>query len=199
MDYFIEGMECSAPNGYGDENNADLNDIFDDPQYGASNLSNAGGIYEMYSFGSGLTPNDMSIDGGMTMEGSFAHSNMLQPGPSHGRLHDEPHTSGFPFLEQQVDPAAITRVQSTNRLEGSESSLTFANSQEQAGGMAFSQASDVSYSQSEEPETFILKPKRTRQSKKKPLTEEQKEAKRKEFLERNRVAASKCRKRKQEQ
>ena len=199
MNYFMEGMEGSAPNGYGDENNADLNDIFDDPQYGASNASNPGGMNEMYSFGSGLTPNNMSIDGGMTMGGSFAQNNMFRPGPSHGRLY-EPHTSGFQF-PQELDSTAIMRPQSQslNGVEGSESSGAFANSQEQAGGMVFSQASDMSFDQSEEPEAFIPKPKRTRQSKKKPLTKEQQEAKREEFLERNRVAASKCRKRKQEQ
>lgn len=200
MNYFMKGMDVTVPNGYGDENNADLNDIFDNPQYGASNPSNAGGMNEIYSFGSVLIPNGMNIDDGMTMEGSFAQNNMFQPGLSHGRLQYEPHTSGFAF-PQQADPAVIMRSQSQslNGIEGSESSRTFANSQEQAGGMACSQASDETFGQSEEPETFIPKPKRTRQSKKKPLTKEQQEAKREELLERNRVAASKCRKRKQEQ
>jgi len=78
----------------------------------------------------------------------------------------------FPFPAQQVNPSTIMRPEETST----------------------SKAPKMFQQQDEAVEP---KPKRTRQSKKKPLTKAQEEAKREEFLERNRVAASKCRKRKQ--
>jgi hypothetical protein len=117
----------------------------------------------MYPFGSGFTPNGMNIDGGMG--GNFAPNTVFQPGPNYGQPQYQPQAADFPFPEQPVDPAAIM----TNGTEGSES---------------------VRHKSEQSEDVYVPKPKRTRRSKKKPLTEEQQEKKREEFLERNRVAVS---------
>lgn len=124
----------------------------------------------MFPTGTGFAPLGMNFSGGM--------ATFPPTPPGYGQVQYDAQTSCFPFSEQQIDPAAIM----SNDVQGSESSP--ANSQEQ------SQTSE---------EVYVPKPKRTRRSKKKPLSQEEAEKKREEFLERNRVAASKCRKRKQEQ
>jgi hypothetical protein len=73
----------------------------------------------------------------------------------------------------------------------------------QSSGFPFAQqpAADMSYTQPQQPEQTESpspKQKRTRRSKKKAPTKEEADKKREEFLERNRVAASKCRNRKKE-
>lgn len=73
----------------------------------------------------------------------------------------------------------------------------------QSSGFPFAQqpATDITYTQPQQPqqtESPSPKQKRTRRSKKKAPTKEETEKKREEFLERNRVAASKCRNRKKE-
>ena len=153
MSYLMSPMEQNVLNGYRGDND-DLDKFFDISQYDAP--SNG-----MFPSGTGFTPNGMNFNGVM--------ATFPPTPPGYGQLQYEAQTSGFPFPQQQVNPAAIM----ANGVQGSESSR--ANSQEQ------SQTSE---------EVYAPKPKRTRRSKKKPLSKEEAEKKREEFLERNRVAVS---------
>jgi hypothetical protein len=147
--------------------NDDLDEILDSQYPAPPNNS-------MFAFGSGFTPNGMMLDGGIG--GNLPPNTIFEAGPNQGQLRYNTQSSGFPFPQQQVDPSAIMRP---NGASGSESSQEPTEPSQQ------------------QKEAYIPKPKRTRQSKKKPLTQAQQEQKREEFLERNRIAASKCRKRKQ--
>jgi hypothetical protein len=194
---YMPALEDSAMNGYGDENNRDLDSLLDfsggEGTAAVEHIPTA--TNSMFDFGGRLTPNGMNINGGM-MIGTFAE-NMFPFSPNHGLPHCNA-ISGFPF-PQQVNPAAIMGP-TQNGFQPSEDLQNFSNNQEQVSGMSYSHSSEVAVKQSEEPEEVVVpKPKRTRRSKKKKLTPEQEDKKRREFLERNRQAASKCRARKQEQ
>jgi hypothetical protein len=154
-------IENNMTNGYGGDDNSDLNQIFESSQYGATSSNG------MFAFGSGFTPNGMNIDGGMG--GNFAQNAMFQAGSNQGQLEYQPQTSAFSFPQQQVDPSAIMRP---NETQDSECSQESSEPSQQQG------------------ETGASKTKKTRRSKKKPLTKAQEEQKREEFLERNRVAVS---------
>lgn len=190
MNYeYMPGIDDSAMNGYGQESNNDLDQFFNFPQADGSNYPLQGGLF---------TPNGVNINGGM-MQGPYAEKSLFQFSPNHGLIQYEPNSMEFPF-PQEVNPATIMGPsQPLNGFQSSEGSQSVSNDQEQASDMAHSQGSELPVKRSAESEGVdIPKPKRTRRSKKKKLTPEQEERKRKEFLERNRQAASKCRLRKQE-
>ena len=154
-------IESSMTNGYEGDDNSDFNQIFESSLYGATSSNG------MFAFGGGFTPNGMNIDGGMG--GNFTSNGMFQTDPSHGQFEHQPPTSAFPFPQQRVDPSAIMRP---NETQGSEHSQQSSEPSQQRG------------------ETWPPKPKKTRKSRKQPLTKAQEEQKREEFLERNRVAVS---------
>lgn len=191
-DNYMSGME--GMNGFRD-NNEDLSDILDaNAFYFGATTTNPG---KLFSIGSGLTPNGLNIDMGM-MGGPHSQDNMFQQGPANELPQYRNQNTSFPFPNQQVDLATPMKPQSFSGGEGSECSPASTASHEQAESNGYSHGSEASYAHSEQSPVAPPKPKRTRRSKKKPLTKEQQEIKREEFLERNRVAASKCRKRKQE-
>ena len=204
MNYdFMPGMADSSMSAYGGANNEDLDDILDLAQNGGQGELNSGGMNNMFDFGSGgiFTPNGMNVNGGM-MQGSVGNNNMLQPQSSSSTNHGLPqydlNSSGFPF-SVEVDPSII--MGSAQTVTGTQRSGTLPNFSDNYGQLpstVFPRESTLSVKNSQDPEEPVPKPKRTRQSKKKRLTPEQEEKKRKEFLERNRQAASKCRTRKQE-
>ncbi len=181
-------IEGSTASGFGDQSNHDLDQYLNFHQPDGLAAQNPDGVNDMYLFRSGLTPNGMDIDGGVTQT-AFEDNNLFPPGPSQSLLQYGLH-SGFPF--PQINPATI--MGPPQSLTGLHDSVlqNLSNGKGNPGGMTYSQASEKPQ------EVQVSKPKRTRRSKKKQLSQDEQDRKRKEFLERNRVAASKCRLRKQE-
>jgi len=197
MNYdYMPGIDEGAMIGFGADN-TDLDAFLDLPNTEGTASHDLG---NMYQFGGGLTPNGMNINGGL-MTVPFGE-NMFQPRSidgtlqftNHGLSHYDSSSAGFPF-PGEVNPAIImTSAQPAY----SGASRIISNGQQQTRSFAQAHGLGVPKTTQEPEEATPPKPKRTRQSKKKKLTAEQEEKKRKEFLERNRQAASKCRTRKAE-
>lgn len=109
----------------------------------------------------------------------------------------EKDTDGSTVLKHgQVTPGDSPQDEDKNGGQANSTAFQGSESQVKATRSSNGKRSSVASKVEESPTSFQTAPKpakKARKSKKKPITKEQEEAKRKRFLERNRVAADKCR------
>ena len=210
MNYDYMPSVDSSMNGYGSGINEDFDDLLDFTQAEGKAENHPGRTNNIFDFGGGAiyTPNSMNINGGM-MTGYFSDNTMFQSrsdAPSLFANYGLPYydTTSSDYLLPGRPDVDSTIIMGDGTISGGaqlSAGLLNVSDTQIPGSVDYPQTSAEPIKHFQENEDGVApepKPKRTRRSKKKKLTPEQEEKKRKEFLERNRVAASKCRTRKQE-